>query len=57
MTDLIFSDVLGEFSETVPWYMVPTQLKTLIADGIETVNVSALKTIAVTSAIPAVNMW
>ena len=44
-------------SDTVPWYIVPSQLKTLIADGIETVNVNALKTMVVTSAIPEVNIW
>ena len=48
---------IGVFRDTVPWYIVPNQLKTLIADGIETVKVKALKTTVVTSAIPDVNMW
>ena len=48
---------IGVLSDTVPWYIVPNQLKTLIADGIETVNVRALKTMVVTSAMPEVNMW
>ena len=40
-----------------PLYIVAIQLNTLIADGTETVNVSALKMIVVSELIPAVNKW
>jgi hypothetical protein len=40
-----------------PLYIVASQLNTLIADGTETVKVSALKMMVVIGPIPAVNMW
>ena len=37
--------------------MVDSQLKTLIAEGIETLNVKALKIIAANGDWPLTNMW
>ena len=39
-----------------PLYMVASQLKTLMADGTDTVKVRALKMMVVIGPIPAVNM-
>ncbi len=47
---------IGVVSVTVPLYIVANQLKTLIADGIDTVKVSALNTIVAKFPIPLVNM-
>ena len=45
------------FQETAPLYIVATQLNTLIAEGIATLNVRALKIMAVKADWPLTNMW
>ena len=48
---------IGAASSIDPLYMVASQLKTLTADGIATLNVSAEKIMLVIPDCPDVNMW
>jgi hypothetical protein len=48
---------MGVVSEIDPLYIVASQLKTLTADGIVTLNVSRLKIMLASSDWPLTNMW
>ncbi len=48
---------MGASSDIDPLYMVETQLKTLMADGIATTKVRKEKTMMPRSLIPEVYMW
>ncbi len=48
---------MGDRSSTDPLYRVATQLKTLMALGMDTRKVSREKTTMANSLMPLVNMW